>query len=349
MIGQEQFVNFQKIMRVDTEKFIEEFQLKNFGVKGWKNSKLISCPHCGKDYTKFGILLLKNGGVYKCFRCDIKGSIFKLLRFLERKDLIIGEDDDRIFTYKEKLDLLLKIENKNEIDVNVPTINLPIGFTRIFENDYLTSRGWTKDDFNKIEVGVSDFPRFRERLIFLLREDSKLVGYLSRSTKSKVWHENNIKNFKEGKEKLVLRYDNSKTEFEKILGGIDDIIEGETDTVIIVEGLFDKVNVDRVLNLNNSSKIKCVCSFGCHFSLIQSYKLYERGIKNIILMFDSKTIRQTKSVSLMLSNYFNIFISELKGDKDPGEMNLYDFDMALTNLITPINFFVERLEKINLQ
>lgn len=336
-------------MKVDKEKFLQDFQLRSFGAKGWKNSKFISCPHCGKDYTKFGVLLLDNGGIYRCFRCSMKGSIYKLLKLLDRKDLILFDNEDN-FSYQEKLEGLLEVTKTDSLDLDLPTISLPFGSKRIFENDYLTSRGWSQSDFYKTEVYINDtFSRYINKLIFPLREDNNIVAYLSRSIYSKEWHKENLRLFKEGTEKLVLRYDNSDSNFEKIVGGVDDVIEGQTNTVIIVEGLFDKKNVDRVLGLDEGDQVKCVFTFGCHLSSVQLYKLYLRGVKNIILMFDAETIQETKTVSLNLSNYFNIFIAETRGDKDPGEMNLPDFEKSLSSLKNPIDFFVNKIENIVLK
>jgi len=335
-------------MKVNVQKFTEEFGLRPFGAKGWKNSKSLNCPHCGKDYSKFGILFLENGtGVYKCFRCDSKGSIFTLLKKIGRTDLIIGSKDD--FVFRDKLESLLRFTKKQEVDLELGTIRLPIGFNRIFYHPYLEERGWVKGDYEKYEVGVSFMPRFQDRLIFLIREDHKLVAYLSRSLKSKQWHDENLKSSKQGLCKLCLRYDNSHSPFEKIVGGFDDIYEGVTKTVIMVEGLMDKVNVDRELRLDEDNEIKCVFNFGCHLSISQLYKIYKKGVENIILMFDSETIKQTKSVSLELSNFFNIFISEIEGDLDPGEMDLHDFNRALSSLKNPIDYFTNKLEKIVLR
>lgn len=336
-------------MQVDVNRFVLDFNLKSFGAKGWKNSSLISCPHCGKDYTKFGVLLLEKGGVYKCFRCEHKGSIFKLLKMLNRRDLILL-DKEESFNYKERLESFLQIGKIKEVDLFTEKMDLPTGSVRIFEHPYLRERGWTSEEFESIEVYICDkLPRHKNRLIFSIKENDVVVGYLSRSTYSKEWHDENLKKFKQNGDRLILRYDNSKTDFDKLVGGIDDIVEGETHTVIIVEGIFDKVNTDKVLDLRSSSEVKCVYTFGCHLSFIQLYKVYERGVENIILMFDSETITQTKSVSLNLSNYFNIFISEIKGGKDPGEMNLTDFELALSHLTSPIDFFANKLEKQKLR
>ncbi len=336
-------------MKVNLSKFTEEFKLKSFGAKGWKNSKSLDCPYCGKDYSKFGVLLLENGsGVFKCFRCDTKGSIFSLLKKINRQDLILhGDSDD--FSFKEKLDSFLTLFKNEDLETELPEIKLPIKYTRIYFHPYLQSRGWTEEDYISNEVGVSSFPRFKNRLIFLIRENKKLVAYLSRSIQPKEWHDENLRKYKQGECDLVLRYDNSLTSFEKVVGGIDDIEEGITKTVIMVEGLMDKVNTDRVLDLSYNKEIKCVFNFGCHLSPVQLYKIYQKGVEDIVLMFDNETIKQTKSVSLTLSNYFNIFISEIIKGKDPGEMNQDDFDKALSNLKNPIEYFTNKLEKIILK
>lgn len=337
-------------MKVNVIKFSEDFNLHNFGAKGWKNSKSIDCPFCGGKWDKFGILFLENGGVFKCFRCDKKGSIFHLLQKLNRLDLILDRDNDN-FSYQDKLNSFLQIQNIQQRDVEIKPVKLPLGFKAIEYDSYLESRGWTNDDYKKFNVGISNIgSRFKDKNIFILKENNEIVGYLSRSKLSKEWHKENIRKAKNGEVELVLRYDNCKdTEFEKVLGGIDDVIIGETKTVIIVEGIMDKQNADKILCLDEGPEVKCVFTFGCHLSDFQMFKLLNKGVENIILMFDRLTIQQTKNSSLKMLRFFNIFISELITDKDPGEMSLAEFEQSLNQLKNPIDFFANRLEKINLK
>lgn len=337
-------------MKINVEKFKQDYHLRSFGAKGWKNSQMIDCPFCGGKGDKFGMLFLENGGVFKCFRCDKKGSIFHLLHKLKRLDLILERENDN-FTYQDKLESFLKLQNISQIDTEIKVVKKPLGFKPILTDDYLKNRGWEDKDFIKFNVGISSIePRFNDKLIFLLKEDDKLVGYLSRSKKSKEWHKENLRKSKLGLEPLFLRYDNCKdTEFEKVLGGIDDVINGETKTVIIVEGIMDKQNTDKVLCLDYGPEIKCVFTFGCHISDFQMYKLLNKGVENVVLMFDNETIKQTKDSALKLSKFFNTFISELSTNKDPGEMNLQEFNDSLEKLKNPIEFFTNRIEKISLK
>ena len=337
-------------MKVNVEKFKEEYNLRSFGAKGWKHSKMIDCPYCGGKGDKFGILFLDNGGVFKCFRCDKKGSIFNLLYKLKRLDLILERDNDN-FTYQDKLESFLQLQNITKIDTEIKIVKPPLGFKHITTDSYLKSRGWEENDFVKFDVGISLLEsRFNDKLIFLLREEGDVVGYLARSKRTKQWHKENLRKSKLGLEPLILRYDNCRdTEFERIVGGIDDVIAGETKTVIIVEGIMDKQNTDKVLGLDFGQEVKCVFTFGCHISDFQMYKLLNKGVENVILMFDNETIKQTKDSSLKLSGFFNTFISELSTSKDPGEMNLEEFTSSIEKLKNPIEFFANRIEKISLK
>lgn len=334
-------------MKVNINKFKEDFSLKPFGAKSWFNSKSLDCPFCGKGYDKFGIFFSETGGggSFHCLRCEEKGSLYKLLKKIERLDLVLDRESED-FSYKDKLDSFLKLSSIQEVDFKTEEITLPLGFSPIKYDEYLEDRGWLPSQYSQFNVGLSSIdPRFRDKILFLIKEDDRLVGYLSRSKKSKAWHKENLKQAKLDLEKLVLRYDNSrKTNFEKLVGGLDEIIEGVTKTVIMVEGIFDKANVDRVLGLNDTDDVKCVFNFGCHLSDIQMYKLLQKGVENIILMFDAGFIKQTKNVSLRMLRFFNIFITEIVEDKDPGEMNLFEFESCFQNLKTPIDYFVNRVE-----
>lgn len=63
---------------------------------------------------------------------------------------------------------------------------------------------------------------------------------------------------KETGTKPHLRYENSiGTNFTKILGGFDELSSSVKD-VIIVEGLFDKVGIDNLLQLWDCNSLKCV-------------------------------------------------------------------------------------------
>lgn len=335
-------------MRINKEKLIEEFGLVSFGAKGFLHSKYFPCPFCGGGGDKFGIKVDQTGGVFNCFRCGTKGSIFKLLSKVNRLDLISKEGDN--FTFKDKLEDYLLTSSITEEDLSCEEVPLPIGFKPIVEDLYLKNRGWESWQYQALKAGISLDPRLRDMITFLLFEEGKCIGYLSRSKRSKEWHKKNLENAKKGLCRLVLRYDNSAgTKFEKVVGGIDEIVEGETKTVILVEGIMDKANTDKVLELYKSSEVKCCFTFGCKLSDVQMLKLLRKGVDNIILLYDPGTIQQVKTTSLKLTKYFNICIGEIIGDKDPGEMDICDFEKVFVSLKDPIEYYLDRVELIKLK
>lgn len=323
---------------------VQDFQLKTFGAKGWLSSKILPCPYCGKS-DKFGINFSEDGnsGTYHCFYCDKKGSIFSLLRDLGREDLVI-KDGNNEYVLADKIELGLDIMKEQETSLPCPEIPMPLGWKQLKKSEYLQERGWEPWQLEMYHAGTTCDPKLKNKITFLLYEDGKLIGYLSRSTKSKAWHKKNLEDYKAGKCKLVLRYDNStSTQFEKVLGGIDEVSD-QTHTVILVEGIMDKANTDKVLHLNESPDIKCCFTFGCKLSEAQMMKLYNKGVQNVILCYDPGTIQQVKSASLKLSKKFNIKIGELRGEKDPGEMNIWDFEKIFVNLVSPIEYYANRLQ-----
>lgn len=335
-------------MKIDKKKFVEEFNLSSFGAKGFLHSKYFNCPFCGGGGDKFGIKIENGSGVFNCFRCGTKGSIFKLLKKINRLDLISSEGED--FSFKDKLEDLLSISGYKEEEISCKEIPKPLGFKLLKYDDYLNKRGFLDWQYKELNAGKCIDPKLKNMVTFLLFEDGKCVGYLSRSKRSKEWHKKNLEEAKRGMCKLVLRYDNSKdTKFEKVVGGIDEVIDGETKTVILVEGIMDKANTDRVLGLNESPEVKCCFTFGCKLSDIQMLKILRKGVENVILLYDPGTIQQVKTTSLRLLKYFNILIGEIKGEKDPGEMDIFDFEKVFLSLKDPIEFYLNRVPEIGLR
>lgn len=335
--------------RVNKSKLIEEYQLKPFGAKGWLGSKSLVCPFCGKG-DKFGVKLEEDGrGVFHCFKCDKKGSITFLMKAMKREDLIVGTNNVE-YTLNNILDGNLSVQPKRDIDLECPEIKPPLGFKALKACEYLEQRGWEPWQLQLYHAGTSIEPKLKDKITFLLYEEGKIIGYLSRSKKSKEWHKKNLKDHKEGKCRLVLRYDNSpSTPFERVVGGIDEIVQGQTKTVLLVEGIMDKANTDKVLHLNESPEVKCCFTFGCKLSESQMMKLYNKGVETIILLYDPGTIQQVKSASLKLSKKFNIKVGELTGEKDPGEMSYCEFEKVFLHLMSPMEYYANRMLKLNLK
>ena len=117
-----------------------------------------------------------------------------------------------------------------------------------------------------------------------------------------------------------LRYKNSiDTDFSCLLYGYDDIIEGETKTVIITEGVFDKISCDKKLRLYEDKSVRCVCTFGKKISDTQIKKLLNKGVENIILSYDYDALKEIKRYGIELTKFFysvSVAVSTNKKDID---------------------------------
>lgn len=314
---------------INSSLVISELKLKPFGQKGWMNGD-VGCPQCGRS-DKFGILFVDNSGVTSCFYCGESWPLVYVLKSIGRQDLI-GFDYS---VYKEKE--LDDLEPEIEKETKVQECKLPIGFRRITNHPYLEERGFT--NYEKYQVGISNLEKgLSGKIIFQLFRDGIPVGWVARSTQTKEWHKNNLKRHKEYGDELVLRYKNSNNDFTKILGGIDDITPN-TETLILVEGLFDKENTDRQLLLDRSDVTKCCFTFGdsIHPDQIQ---LIPRNVKNVVLLYDANTLRNMRNAGDMLYSKFELYIGVIKDeDKDPGNMSKKDFYDVFSNLTDFVKFY----------
>lgn len=338
------------MFRVDKEELIQELNLTYFGSAGWMQNKDEVCPFCNKK-GKWGIKFndQNNNGTFHCFKCGEKTNLRSFLMKIKRMDL--AKVDYETSIKSSKLTPLIEDKDDEEDSVELNECKLPGRLEYLTKNKYLDGRGFNERYYNEFKPAITNFfleKKLRGKIIFQFTMNSKTVAWLARSLKSKEWHERNLKDFKEGKEKLVLRYENSTDGFSKVIGGYDNITD-ITDTLIVVEGLFDYISVDNKLHLYGIDEFKCIFTFGNNIGTDQIKLLRrKRSIRNIILMYDPDKPEMIKSASLSLQRYFNVRIAILKDkSKDPGDASQEELLEALDNLIEPINFFANTLYKLN--
>ena len=69
-----------------------------------------------------------------------------------------------------------------------PEFHPPIGFKRVFEDDYLNQRGFKDWQFENYVIGRTRIDqRLKGYIIFLITENGVCKGSVARSTKSKEW------------------------------------------------------------------------------------------------------------------------------------------------------------------
>lgn len=331
------------MIRIDKDEIISELNLTNFGSQGWLQDKNGNCPFCGKP-KKWGIHFNEVGNslVFHCWRCNTKTSTFNLLKQIGRLDLIRSTYENSVKS--NYVELVPDNKDQKEVkDLELKKISLPLRLKNINQDPYLDQRGFKKYHYEEFEPSYTDSfleKSLKNYIIFKIKMDHNIVAWLARSRYSKEWHENNLKESKKRGIKPQLRYENSRTDFTKILGGYDNINEN-TESVIIVEGLFDYIGVDNKLNLHESDFLKCVFTFGNSISTEQINLLIRKGIHNVILMYDPDKPDQIKSAGLILQRFFNTKIALLRNNKiDPGDASVDELLNSLENLIDPINFRV---------
>jgi DNA primase len=281
-----------------------EVNLKRTTPRGWVMTKR-ACPFCGKDDYHFGLKFQKptaqhsNPVSYHCFKCNEKGGVFKLFKELGLLDFLdYGE-----YVKRDALENKIHIEEEG-MDLEVITRHNPFGWRRVTQDPYLEFRGFQDWQYEEYMVGRTKLDRkLKDYVIFLVMENEENKGYVARH----VWSKDEIKAYEERTGIKVLRYRNEGgVEFEKLLMGLETLKKG--DTVILVEGVFDKTNVDTFIR---GTDVKCCCTFGKKISDVQIEKLRRSGIENIVLMYDPDAIDDSKRYGDILSKTFSVKIARL--------------------------------------
>lgn len=307
---------------------------KKSGRKGWYSAK---CPYCGKE-EHLGVVFTETIS-FNCFRCGEKGTAWKLLKFLGKLFLIKKEKLINIFQPLE-VKTFEKVKISKE-DFILPKKSKPLGFKRCLENDYLINRGLSQFQVERYEWGITNLEsKYKNYILLLLYFENKLIGYIGRTT----LQENEIKKIESLEGKKYKRYINSiDTDFSRYLFGIEDIKE-QTKTVILVEGIFDKLNIDNLLQLDDSDDLKCLSCFGKKISEDQIFLLQKKNIKNIIFLYDKDAIHESKKYAIQLLKFFNVKVAYCT-KKDPGDLVFDQLSEILNKVEDPINFSINKVHK----
>lgn len=286
---------------------------------------ICDCPFCGKESHFY---INKTTQLFDCKKCFVSGSVYKLLKHLDKLYLLGDKTIENIEEIKSIRGIAESEENVEESLPELPEIKMPIGF-RVTTDKYLSSRGLSIKDCKRYNIGKTNVLfKYRDYALFPVYDNEKIRGYLGRYENKKV-------------PKDKLRYKNSlNTDFASLLYGFDEIIKGKTETVIIVEGVFDKISCDKKLRLYDDDLVKCVCTFGKKISDVQIRKLMSKEITNIILSWDFDALKEIKQYGIELDRYFCTGVAVSYNKKDIDECTIEEVVDIFSN-VKPIEEFNE--------
>lgn len=263
------------------------------GTGGRFNSRrteyITTCVFCGKEkhfYVNVDTLR------FSCKKCWEEGGVYKLLSQLDKLYLL----ECATIEQREEISKIRDAEEEAAAEAPLeplPRWKMPIGYKVCTHNHYLQhDRGLTPAVMKRYGLGETTLlSKFRNYILMPVTTNGVITGYLARYASRKVPDD-------------VLRYRNATgADFAKMLYGYDDIVERGA-TVILVEGVFDKIAVDRRLGLDDVPNLKCCATFGKKISDYQRRMLQEKGVTRVILLYDFDAIKEIKKYAFELDKFF---------------------------------------------
>ena len=320
-----------------------------------KNLIVPTCPYCGREGGKFGIYIgpeteRKKTFMAHCFKCGHSTlTLEQLLTDIGRTDLITTDTFD--LEGGQNLNAISFLDDDNkEIDDSLCIVEMPDGYKRTHFNKYLKQRGFTEEDYDTFPVGTTRHINFKydDYVICPSINSGDIVGYVSRH----IWDKKEIDEYnrraRHNGKFQIMRYKNStENDFVRLLYNYDMVIEDITDTVIIVEGIFDVIALTRKLSLYKNKSIAVVATFGKKISDIQIYKLQSKGVKTVVIGYDGDAVDAIKKTGEQLNEYFDVYIADIEDPtQDFDSLNFWDiYDTFAFRLKT---FTEYKLNKIQL-
>lgn len=325
------------------KELIQELHGKLDGSR--KNIVVPTCPYCGHKGGKFGIYVGQETDRKKlfmshCFSCGhTTTQLNDLLNDINRPDLMLEETASFAPVEIPKFFSL----DEEEIDDTLSIVKMPEGWKRCYRNSYLKSRGFVCDDYDYFPVGTTRGLnwKFDDYVVFPIIDNKDIVGYIGRHTWAKDEIDEYNKRAKRNNKYQILRYNNStENDFIKLLYNYDSVIEGETDTVIIVEGVFDVIALTRKLDLYDNHRVAVVATFGKKISDTQIYKLQEKGVETIIIGYDGDALESINTAAEKLEDYFDVYITYIADPTaDFDSMDFWSiYDVFSESLKTPLEY-----------
>lgn len=344
------------LSKEEREHIIQELSVELHAKPDGSGKNLIvpECVWCGHGGGKMGIYIGKETDRKKlfmahCFSCGRSTqTLEQLLTEIGRTDLIVTETFD-FNAEQQGTGFSFMEDDTKEIDDALCVVELPEDYKRTHFNKYLKKRGFTEDDYEYFPVGTTRNLNFKfdDYVIFPIIDNGDIVGYVSRHTWDKADIDEYNRKARHAGKYQIMRYRNStENDFVRLLYNYDAIIEDETDTVIIVEGVFDAIALTRKLNLYDNKQIAVTATFGKKISDVQIYKLQAKGVKTVILGYDGDAVEAIKKTAEQLNEYFDVYIADIEDPtQDFDSMDFWDiYDTFAVNLKTLTEYKLNKIQ-----
>jgi len=305
---------------------IEAYVQQRGGRPVKKREWALTCPVCGKEDK---LVVNVDKGVWHCWVCEeyrsdwsgkkvpVKGAggLIALVRLLdncskERATAIIASGSTT--SYDVDLSELNGDWGATEASVELTEITPPPGWQPIMGNlPYCEKRGITADDVRYFGLVYCDTGRYRNRLVFPVWENNKLMYYQARAMWDAQPGEQYVKSLNPPK-------------IPGAAGPSDVLMNLESakhyPRVAITEGPIDCIHAG----------VDAVCTFGKKISDTQIKKLVYAGVKAVDLMWDGPSPSEPKGAwpemlqaATRLSGIFDLRLVFLP-QGDPGDYSRHD-------------------------
>lgn len=296
------------------------------GTGGRYNSRrteyVTTCPFCGKEkhfYVSPATLQ------FQCKKCWEEGGVYKLLSHLDRLYLLDGATIEERDSIPKIRDLTIEAAEDVKLEA-LPPRRLPVGYKVCTHDSYLEhDRGLTPSVMKRYALGRTRvMRRYADYILIPVTTDGVITAFQGRYASKNVPPD-------------ALRWRNDMgADFAKMLYGYDDI-QTRGATVILVEGVFDKIAVDRRLLLDECDDVKCCATFGKKISDYQRAMLQHKGVRAVVLLYDFDAIKEIKKYAFELEKYFSTNIV-FTTKKDIDECNEAETREVFERLQRPRDF-----------
>ena len=170
---------------------------------------------------------------------------------------------------------------------------------------YLRGRGLTKEEIKKYDIRYCNSGRFRSRVLFPVRENGEIAFFTARRFVS--WIEPKYRNPALGETPLSV---------SKVIFGYEEALRDSPPAVVVVEGIFDAIAVNRVPGMRG------LAILSSDLSDVQLIKLLRLPSKTqFFVCLDAEARKSTIKIVKTLSNQGRIVRAALLSTGDPASIS----------------------------